>query len=332
MRPLGAVALLWCAACAPACVEDLSAYGHDCLDFADCPDPCPGECVPLPPLGFDGPALLWMGPVSDLPPECPERASRPVYTGFAGLNDSHECPPCECAEPACVLPSGVTASTLDACPNDGPGATLTPYDAPSSWSGDCFSSGVIPPDKLGSVSIAPATVRPCAPVQAEVPAMFEGLSWATAALACAGEAIPNVCGDSGTTCLPSAKPPPPGFRQCILHLLDGEAQCPTDYPEKYTLYQKEPEDTRACTACECVETQPSTCMASVSAYQGTDCMGPVVAGGIATCVDVMPNLTLGSISATWVTNEPGACAPSGGVPVGEARPVGPSTFCCQPPP
>jgi hypothetical protein len=38
---------------------------------------------------------------------------------------------------------------------------------------------------------------------------------------------------------------------------------------------------------------------------------------------------VGSMAATWVTQEPGTCAASGGVAVGEAKPVTPTMFCCQ---
>ncbi len=33
----------------------------------DLPDEFPGQCVRLPPLGFDGPALLWFGPAGEAP-------------------------------------------------------------------------------------------------------------------------------------------------------------------------------------------------------------------------------------------------------------------------
>ncbi|MCC6559278.1 MAG: hypothetical protein IT372_40665 [Polyangiaceae bacterium] len=331
-RSSSTLVLLGCAALAAGCFEDLSLYPADCREIAACEDPCPGECVPLPPLGFDGPALLWTGPPADLPATCPPRAPKPVYTGFAGLDDSIQCPPCSCTEPVCVLPSGVTVTDLPLC-NTGPAATVTPYDAPAGWDGTCTSSGIIPADQVGSVSIAPATVRPCEPAAPEVPAIFEGLGWAQAALACAGEAIDNVCGDPGMTCLPTAEPPPPGFRQCILYLFDGEPDCPADFPEKHTFYKEKFDDTRACTACECIETQPSTCTASVAAYETTDCTGPVVgavqAGG---CVDPPVNVPIGSLEAAWDVRDPGTCAPSGGAPIGEAKPVDPRRFCCQPPP
>lgn len=326
------VLVLGCAALAAGCLKDLSLYSDDCRETATCGDPCPGDCVPLPPLGFDGPALLWMGAVADLPAACPDRAPTPVYSGFANLDDSNECPPCQCTPPVCVLPSGVTASTLDTCPNDGPGAMLTPYDAPAGWNGTCTSSGTIPADQVGSVSIAPATVRPCEPVLPQQPAIFEGLFWAQAALACAGEAIDGVCHDPGMTCLPTAEPPPPGFQQCILYLFDDEPDCPADYPEKRTFYKAAIDDTRACTACECIETQPSTCTASVAGYQDAACSVeafPPLSDG---CWDPSNDVPLGGLKAAWDVNAPGACAPSGGVPIGEAKPVGPRRFCCQPPP
>ncbi|KYF94126.1 hypothetical protein BE20_07385 [Sorangium cellulosum] len=38
---------------------------------------------------------------------------------------------------------------------------------------------------------------------------------------------------------------------------------------------------------------------------------------------------LGSKSAEIVAVDPGACAPSGGEPIGALEPAAPSTFCCQ---
>ena len=49
------------------------------------------------------------------------------------------------------------------------------------------------------------------------------------------------------------------------------------------------------------------------------------------CSTVLGASMLGSMDAALVTDHPGACAPLGGEPVGEATPVGPSTFCCLPP-
>ncbi|MCC6556302.1 MAG: hypothetical protein IT372_25355 [Polyangiaceae bacterium] len=329
---LATLVALGCAA-APGvtgCLADLSLYGHDCLDFADCEDPCPGECVPLAPLGFDGPALLWIGPSAEVP-ACPARASLPVYEGYADLNDASPCEACECTAPACALPAEITASTAGC----NLGGTTTAISTPEYWAGGCAPVNPGPPDPFASLTIAPVTVRSCRPVEPEVPQIASRASWSTAAKACAGEAIPNVCGDNTLTCLPSAEPPPSGFRQCVLYLRDGDPECPATYPEKHTFYERV-EDTRVCTPCECTETQPSTCVAQVSAYQSATCAAPlfenVPVSDEPVCIDIgMPGLELGSVKAEWLTNAPGACVPSGGALLGEVKPAMPSTFCCQPP-
>lgn len=333
MRPMNRIYALALGLSTVACVAVSSVCGcgpHDCELTLTCKEECQGECVPLPPLGFDGPALLWMGPVAELPSQCPERASQPVYTGYAGLDDANECPPCECTAPVCELPAGVTITDLALC-DMGPAATVTPYTAPAGWDGTCASSGIVPAAMVNSISIAPATVRPCEPVQQHVPAMFEGLYWTTAALACAGEAIPGLCGDSGLTCLPSAEPPPPGFRQCIFYLGTGDPTCPPDYPDKETLYDTF-EDTRGCTECGCMETQPSACAASVATFEDVNCSVPALPPEPAGCIDPAAMFPIGSITAQMTTNQPGACAATGGAPTGAAKPVGPHTFCCRPPP
>jgi hypothetical protein len=322
-----AAATLGCAILAIAC----NYHPYRCEDYSECEgNACPGECVPLPPIDFSGPSLLWVGNAVDAP-GCPARASRKVYEGHADLDSSNQCPPCACTQPACVLPSGLTAST-SVCPNDGPLATLTPFDAPAGWDGSCTSPTAIPPNELGSVTIDPVTISACKPVQ-QVPRDFSG-SWGQFAFACTGEAIPGACGDPALACVPTSEPPPPGFQQCLVYTREGEPTCPPEYPEKRVLYGGL-EDTRSCTACECTEAAPSTCVTSMSVYQDDDCTTPLfenypVGTGNTQCLDTMP-LPLRSMKASWITNEPGACAASGGVPTGEAKPLERRTFCCLAP-
>jgi hypothetical protein len=135
--------------------------------------------------------------------------------------------------------------------------------------------------------------------------------------------------------MPSAEAPPPGFQQCILYLREGDPVCPTTFPDKVTFYD-DADDTRMCTRCECTETQAPTCLARMSAYQGADCTNPlfenVPVSDTPMCVDAMQGMGLGSVQAHWDTDVPGTCMASGGLETGEIKPVGPSTFCCQPPP
>jgi hypothetical protein len=315
--------------------DALSYYPEDCADELRCPgNPCPGECVPLPPLGFDGPALLWIGPESEAP-ECPARAPKEVYVGHAGLGASFECPPCECTQPACEFPAGVTASDTNMC--QGPG--FTQFDAPPSWGGACTAAtAVITSNELRSVSIEPVTERPCKPVPPDVTHDTGPNGWGTLARACRGEAIATVCNDPGMTCLPSAEPPPPGFRQCIIYLRDGETQCPADYPDRFDFYGSL-EDTRDCTPCACTQTAPSQCSARVTGFQDVTCtvaaelFSTVADLGNTGCIPILSaSAELGSMDAEWVTNEPGTCATTGGEPMGQIVPIDPRIFCCQPPP
>ncbi|HSN87436.1 MAG TPA: hypothetical protein VL025_11795, partial [Thermoanaerobaculia bacterium] len=204
--------------------------------------------------------------------------------------------------------------------------------------GSCVSAAdPIPSSALRSLSYEPLTQRACEPVPPVVP---EGgppmpLGWGTFARMCRGEDVDSVCEDPGTTCVPTAEPPPPGFRQCVLYLGEGEAVCPADYPDRFTFYSSL-DDSRGCTPCSCTETAPAQCEALVSTYQDASCNqllnATLITESPSGCQDLAPGLTLGSMDATWVTKEPGACTPSGGVPFGEAIPINPKTFCCQPPP
>ena len=85
--------------------------GHTCDNPCG---PCVGQCIPIPPLDFDGPMIVYIGPKMGAP-ECPGHAPINGYEGFADLVDeSQECPPCACGEPACSLRcnwSGVTSGT-----------------------------------------------------------------------------------------------------------------------------------------------------------------------------------------------------------------------------
>ncbi|MCC6558219.1 MAG: hypothetical protein IT372_35185 [Polyangiaceae bacterium] len=327
VRRIGAAAIasvLLGAAC-----TGMSWYDDDCAITSSCPgNNCPGQCVPLPPLGFDGPALLWFGPPEDVP-VCPTRAPQPVYLGHADLDTSNECPPCECSEPVCVLPSGAVASSLS-CPG---GGVTTSYSLASA-SGECTPLAPAPPDPLGSVSIEPVTVLPCEPVVPPVPAGGKMPSWGTIAKACAGEVVDTVCNDPRLTCVPTAAPPPAGFRQCIAWYHGGEPTCPTDYPDSFTFYGGVDEQ-RGCSACECTQLFPNQCEAQVLFYEDAACadlLGSMPAFTVPSCHDGMgPGAAIGSIQVTMAPDsEPGSCLPSGGVPTGQVVPVEPTTFCCQP--
>jgi hypothetical protein len=306
----------------------------------DLPAECPGDCVRLPPLGFDGPALIWLGPAGEAP-ECPDRAPVRVFEGIHGIQDGPlNCPPCSCSQPTCNFPEGVIAGS-GTCAGVG---NTTPFPAPSSWDGSCTSAGVVSSSELGSVTISPVTQESCEPI-IQVPEKPEAPpSFTAAVLGCAGDELDGVCPDPGFMCLPSAAPPPPGFRQCIMYLGPDDAsdlqQCPVDYPEQHVFYAGV-EDTRECRECTCAQTAASECTAWVSTYDGSTCepgsllATSLVAIGspIPACTNIaVPDAELRSIQATWQTNNPGACEADGGDTIGHAQPTGARRFCCQPPP
>lgn len=285
--------------------------------------------MPLAHLDFKGPVLLWIGSAASLP-ECPARARAQVYDGYAGPEDL-QCPECSCSAPACVLPAELTEST-QRCSSNGMEAELTSVAAPAGWDGKC-APAVPPTDAvLGSITIAPVTERPCAPVLDPI-LKREGFAppWKTAARACMAEAIPGVC-DPGETCVPATEPPPPEFRQCIFYERDGDPRCPDNYPEKHVFYGGVA-DTRGCTDCECLQTAASACEAMVTSYRDESCQRQIITASVTnevSCHDVPSGMGLKGISATWTTNQPGTCTPKGGEPYGQVTTVDARTFCCQP--
>jgi len=293
---------------------------------------CVGQCIPIPPLDFDGPMIVYIGPEQGAP-ACPAHAPVNAYEGFADLLDSssYYCPPCECSKPACVLPEGVTASP-ETC-MQGAGGVTTQVDAPTGWKGECTSPTTA--SNLGSVTIAPVTIQLCEPIVEVVPDWDFDPIWKTFARACRGQVDNGRCADPGLICMPTAEPPPPGFQQCIAYSKDAVPECPDTYPDKYTFYAGV-DDTRGCTECECQQQGQPDCAALISLYQTESCSSVLHSGPIGTqtalCSDVMPGLQLRSIEASWLVNDPGTCTPTGGIPVGEVVPEGPKVFCCQSPP
>jgi hypothetical protein len=341
LRITATLAFASASAVAPGC------YGTGRIDIYTCDDPCGngqpgytcddpcgecrGQCIPLPPLDFEGPMIVHIGAEQDAP-ECPAHAPVNAYEGFGDLRDeTYYCPPCECSEPACVLPEGVTASP-ETC-MQGAGGVTTSIEAPTGWQGECTSPTTA--NNLGSVIIAPVTVLPCEPIVEVVPDWEFYSLWNTFARACKGQVDNGRCADPGLFCMPTAEPPPPGFRQCIAYIKDADPKCPNTYPDKFTFYAGA-HDTRGCTECECQQQGQADCSALVSLHQTETCSSVFHSGLVGTqgelCGDVMPGLQLRSIEASWSVNEPGTCTPSGGVPVGEVMPEGPKVFCCQPPP
>lgn len=289
---------------------------------------CSGQCVPLPPLGWSLPLLLWVGPELEAP-ECPvDLAGVMQYEGHADPVNPAKCPVCSCELPTgeCELPSFLVVSTPHC--TFGPGTILYDFSGLDTDPTSCNTESPVPPGTgTRSLTIGPLTKteRECKPV-ATVPPRSGQTPWKTFARACSYGA--SACLDPNTLCIPTPESSP-GFSQCIYQR--GELECPSDYPKKSIFYD-ELRDSRNCSACWCGAPEGGECTAMVKAYQDAACT--VVEVGrtmrlIELCSDIGQGTGLGSKTATTPIYEPGACKPSGGEPVGSAELLGPTTFCCQ---
>lgn len=341
---LGASALLVAllgGGCGDPIVIDLTSCEEPYPD-PSCPKPpghveeetCPGQCVPIPPVDWTDPLLLWTGDEL-LAPECPaDRAGQIVYEGHADPVDAPACPECTC-EPAtgeCGLPSILTVSS-GLCGQPGMEYDLSGLDADSTVCNT--ENGVAAGNDPQSVTIGPLTVMEsgCEPPETPPPLGNDAASWKTYGRACRGVAFPP-CLDPNLLCVPTAAPPPEGFSQCIYR--EGDHECPQVYSEK-RLFFNDVTDTRSCAPCACGAPTGSVCSATVPLYQDVMCsafvteLNPDSLGP--TCINLTPppqgQALLGK-SVTDITFQPGSCPPSGGEPVGSADLMGPSTFCCQP--
>ena len=313
-----------------ACDRTLPYYECDdpcveCEEPCKCPD---GECVPVPPIGWEGPVLLWVGPGAEAQP-CPDRAINIVYEGHADLHATGNCPPCECGPPACELPVGVIASSADVCPDDS--GVLTAFDAPAGWDGGCVTPGTILDSAYASVTISSTTVRSCEPM-AGPPVPAQGaIEWEVFARACKSADPLVACNDPSKYCAPTSAPPPPGFSQCVAK--GGEhPQCPVGYPDRRVFFAGISGEL-GCTDCLCGPPEGSDCSAVLTGYSDAACTNAVFIGDVSlevsACVDAIVSGDLVSMSATVLSDSPGACVPFGGQSFGQIAPIEPSTFCCQ---
>ncbi|WP_437902857.1 hypothetical protein WME95_30410 [Sorangium sp. So ce327] len=316
---------------------------------------CWGRCVPPPPGNFHAPELVWTGPdlfapsCDDLVWAVPGTVGEVVRLGyepasFRGRTVSEEdatCPTCACTPPSCALPSEVTANSLPLC-GEGPEETRTPFGPPPDWDGACVSPGRVAPEQLASLAIGPIRQLPCTPVVEEEPVPRDAFTFEVA-VACESRLVPGLCALGRQLCMLYQQQDhlPEGWRHCVR--AEGEdvpCEAPAEpgnpwptYSEKVGVFYTAVNDTRECEPCSCKPPERSQCAAFVSAYQDNACSDPFLVISVpeaGSCVDPAPGFTLGSLSATWIVNEPGPCTPEGGTPVGEKKGDGAETICCLP--
>ncbi|XXY47541.1 hypothetical protein WME91_46810 [Sorangium sp. So ce269] len=334
---------------------------YDCAEYVTCDvinddgtsnGACFGKCVPLAPWGFaEEPELVWIGPEQLRPLACAGvLPGAPIdlsdsWTGHADPPDALQCPACTCSAPACELPAGITTSSLALC-QEGPGGIETPFNAPPGWDGACVSPGRLPAERFGSYTIPPATERPCAPVPVDTPRAEEPQPRALGdlvAVACTGFVEKHLC-DREPLCMQYQQHPPPGFRHCVVKSAPSDTAtsepclppAPPGGAPRYSdrfVFHRDVIDNRSCSPCTCAPVTPSTCEARVSTYEDAACVQPITTqtvDGEGACVVPPSAMTLGSLSAEWLVNSPGSCAPDGGALTGLPPSRELMTVCCLP--
>lgn len=293
--------------------------------IADC-GTCKGQCVARTPEGFDGPALLWVGRTVD-EPQCPDSAPVTVYKGYHDLDDPIVCSPCLCSEPTCALPEGLRMAASARCE----GAGIPMHGMQDVLNGDC----VVPDQALANddkaLLLGSPRFMPCTPSVEPPPVPLISFSrWYRSGKACAGVTREDACSSPSKTCVPAERME--DFSHCIMHVGEGEAICPQEYPVQVVLYD-DVRDERYCTPCECGPPTGGKCSLTLVSYRDGECSDMLVAGAASSkepgCLAPTPGVQPNSMKAIWKVDTPGRCEPRGGELTGEAIPTGPSTFCCK---
>jgi hypothetical protein len=308
--------------------------GTDATMAEDGTSSCAGECAPIPPFGWDGPGLLWLGADGTAPP-CPDQAPVVAYQGHADLvAPPAACGSCICSPSTgtCAPPPSLSASSK-AC-GDSSGI-ITPFGGPMAWDGACTAHDCISSDPAcaHAATIACVTASPLAMTEEGcTPSIIttndpSQPSWMTEALACRGSTYPlGGCPAHDETCAPSAAPP--DFLMCVYQA--GDVACPNSYPDKHLVFAAF-DDQRDCTACTCGAPVGGACQATLSVFKDAACTSAMPAVGSLSSLGptlIPVSLPLAGKTVTALGYQPGTCAPSGGEPSGSVQAAGPSTFCC----
>ncbi|WP_438004065.1 hypothetical protein WME89_35225 [Sorangium sp. So ce321] len=318
---------------------------------------CWGQCVRAPMGAFGEPVLVWTGPETLAPSSCddlvrvipetgeslPLVGASPVFVGRALPIADHDCPACDCMAPGCALPSGVTARSRAMC-GELSGDTMTPFPSPPGWDGSCVSPGFLAPEQFGSLTIAP--VQMCVPFAASEPSRPLAAGTGNIAIACSGHVELKLCPDPSDLCMLYQQQAhlPDGWRHCVVADDDGTMECPhpgeTEDPrrvfsEKLSVFYDDLVAAPACTPCGCDAPTTNGCEALLYAYEDRACSDilffiDVHAIDEEACVVPEPSSSLGSLSATWLANDPERCTPRGGEPFTEVKHGQPKILCCLP--
>lgn len=313
---------------------------------------CDGVCVPEPSDTSAGawpsePLLVWMGPLAEMPAECPPETPFMKWKRYGDL----VAPPASCEACACEssgechgLPASIEIHN-GAC-NAG-NVESRPFDGPANWDGSCSTTNAmaagtlcngVPCAQSVSASALPGPAKEACTPTIEKPSATTEYHWNEGALACAATELDGLCETAPEHCVETLPEP---WLHCVA--LEGiHDECPGNYDlGPFVYYADPPIDDRGCSDCAC-GAPSGICVGSLRVYSDTNCGNQFLQIPLSSidpnCGGVTPaGRSLGSKAITDLMYFPGICAVGGGEPIGAAIPnsmgmtesTTPVTFCCR---
>ena len=276
-------------------------------------------CAPETPAGWAGPVVWAETATEDPQPACPAAYGELAFNAF----DDLQAPPAECTC-ECGEASGANCAplTLELHGTDS-SCIGAPDDTFSiSASGACNSGPASSAGRYWEVGDPGISGGECSPIDSvQVPAA--GFSQTSTVCGGASEQTGECAGSD--TCVAT---PPEGFESRLCVWQEGDLECPAGGYEDRFVRHADFDDGRNCTTCTCGDPD-GDCAATVRLWTSDSC-SPTSAGNV--LVGAGCTASVGSTQGASAVNlvvEDASCAPSGGVPTGEAEPDEPYTLCCM---
>ncbi len=311
--------------CPPGQEDCTNAVDDNDDGLADCADPLCQDfgyaCVPLAPIGWDGPAVLYQGGSAAA---CSGAYDVTLVDGGRGLSaEPAVCSACTCgnASGSCPAASVQLFRAEDGECSSGCGAQvelppgtcvdLKPIGMP------CHEDDQRYAVNASSVGVFSGSCTPSAQTPTLPPPV-----WLSPYVLC-GTPAGGGCGPA-SVCAPPASP---AATSGLCVGTSGDAACPEGFPLR-ELVHRSIDDQRACTECNCA---PATCTGTIDLFDGGQCNDGHVKASLpseyaGTCVDFSKDKP----RARFTVDEAPKCSATPATPVGQAIEVDPYTVCCAP--
>lgn len=283
-------------------------------------------CAPEAPAGWAGPVVWAETATADPQPACPESYAALAFNAF----DDLQAPPAECTC-ECDEPTGTACGSLTLELHGTDSSCIgAPDDTFTILGGACNNLPNEPSGQYWEVADPGLSSGSCTPMDSTA---VPPAGWSQTSTVCGGAAIEDGECAGAETCVAT---PPEGFESRLCVWQEGDLECPAGSYEDRFVRHADFDDGRNCTTCTCDDATGS-CSGAVLLWPGSNCTQggqPGAAGSIDLDGGCERALTSSSYPVTaaeagTITVGDASCAPSGGVPTGEAEPDEPFTLCCM---